>query len=183
MGWTCCGGSASAGPRESPGTERIGRARASSPSCYRWRQNRSGRTGATTLRAKRPPQPSRLPATTRLPCVRTARPCCAASTTSTVTPAAVRCSTRSHSIVRVEAGGHTRTTTRWSRFATSASASTDHGSKLACPEQSPTKSSTRSLPACLRTGTEHSSPSTSLQVHGLRNCCRSPAHASIPGVN
>jgi hypothetical protein len=58
----------------------------------------------------------------------------------------------------------------------------DHGSQPASPEQSPTKSSTRSSPACPRTGTEPSSPSTSLRERGLRNCCRSPVPASIRDV-
>ena len=52
---------------------------------------------------------------TRRRCARTARRCCAASTTSTSTPAPGRSSTRSRWIGPGEAAGRTRTATRWTR--------------------------------------------------------------------
>ena len=71
-------------------------------------------------------------------CVRTARPCCAASTTSTARRAPGRSSTRSRWTGRGGAGGRTRTTTRWSRTATSARASTGRRCRRGSPAASPT---------------------------------------------
>ena len=179
MGWTCCGGFVSAGPAESTGTGQIGPRRESSRSCCRRRPNHSARIGAMGP-GPGGQFPARSPrASIRLPCERIARRCCAASTTFTVTPAVVLCSTRSRSIARVAADGRMRTTIRWNRFATSVSASTDRGFQLVCQERSPTRSSTRSSPGCRRIGTGRWSPSTCLRGRGRRSCCRLPAHASI----
>ena len=104
-GWICCGGSGSCGPIEvSRGIGRRGSRPGTSAAGCRSRASRLARTGARQERRPDHPMAGRVVGRTRRRCARTARRCCAASTTSTATRAPGRSSTRSRWTGRAAAG-------------------------------------------------------------------------------
>ena len=85
-----------------------------------WPASQPGRTGAPSTNSLAAPRCPRRVSATPPRSARTARGCCAASTSSTGTPAPGRSSTRSRWIDLGAVAGRTRITTRWSPTATSA---------------------------------------------------------------
>ena len=107
------------------GAGRRGSRRGTSAAGCWWPASRPGRTGATT--ARRWNLGRTVESLTRRRCGRTARRCCAASTTSTWTSGSGPI-LNPFPLDRARRGGErTRITTRWSRSATSAAASTGRG--------------------------------------------------------
>ena len=163
MGWICCGGSGSCGPTVvSRGIGRHGSMPVISAGGCRSPASSLARIGArsgvglvieTGCVVKR----------TRRRCARIPRRCCARSTTSIVTRAPGRSSTRSRWTGHGAAGGRTRTTIPWSRTATSAAGSTGPRVPSRIPRSVPDERVQRDLrPAAVAPGP---GPGRLLRVH------------------